>query len=298
MSVSKGWRTLYWVLCCPCLAVAQVGEEVSTREVCSFFGESLPASVVSFDSDAEADSVIERIVAASGLAKNFVVKAAGVPNAAAVVQNGTRYILYNQHFMQSTREEVGNRWAPISIMAHEVGHHLNGHTLDGGGSRPPTELQADYYSGFILQKLGASLNDARAAMMKLGSPQASPTHPAVHDRLAAIANGWTKACESDQACNRGPRSEEGEKRPRKRADPDGGEPVGRAWPEQGRHPVPDVNRTPRGIPSGFGMQPCGCWGFNPRPQVPEPRCQSGFVRPNPCMGLCPGGGSPYAFVCQ
>ena len=85
-------------------------------------------------------------------------------------------------------------------MAHEVGHHLNGHTLSDVGSRPKRELEADYYSGFILQRLGANLDDARVAMLKLGSDSGSRTHPARHDRLAAIGNGWMKACDSDPNC--------------------------------------------------------------------------------------------------
>lgn len=52
-----------------------------------------------------------------------------------------------------------------------------------------------------------------------------------------------------------------------------------------------------GLPSGFGMQTCGCWG--PTPGVArEPRCASGGVRVNACAGLCPGGGQPYAWLCQ
>jgi hypothetical protein len=53
-----------------------------------------------------------------------------------------------------------------------------------------------------------------------------------------------------------------------------------------------------GFPSGFGMQVCGCWGFNPTPTAPEPRCASRSVRINACPGFCQGGGNPYAYVCQ
>lgn len=53
-----------------------------------------------------------------------------------------------------------------------------------------------------------------------------------------------------------------------------------------------------GFPSGFGMQVCGCWGFNPPPVAPEPRCASGAVRINACPGFCQGGGNPYAYVCR
>lgn len=55
---------------------------------------------------------------------------------------------------------------------------------------------------------------------------------------------------------------------------------------------------PVGMPSGYGMQICGCWGFNPAPTLPESRCASGAVRVNVCPGYCSGGGNPYAYVCQ
>ena len=53
-----------------------------------------------------------------------------------------------------------------------------------------------------------------------------------------------------------------------------------------------------GFPPGYGMQICGCWGFNPPLTAPEQRCQSGYVRLNSCPGFCPTGGIPYAYVCQ
>ena len=53
-----------------------------------------------------------------------------------------------------------------------------------------------------------------------------------------------------------------------------------------------------GLPSGYGMLVCGCWGFNPPPTIPDVRCASGAVRVNFCPGGCPAGGSPYAYVCQ
>jgi hypothetical protein len=179
---------------------AQIGDPIRLGDTCSYFGEQLPKQVATFSSDAEAEQVIQRIVDASGLAKNFNVQAAGVPNAAAVIQGTTRFILYSQYFMQQVRQATGSSWAPVSIMAHEIGHHLNGHTFLPGGSRPKIELEADYFSGFVLQRLGASLDDARTAMEKIGSPTGSSTHPPKYDRLAAITSGWKKSCDADPRC--------------------------------------------------------------------------------------------------
>lgn len=184
----------------PATALSQVGDLIETGQTCSYFGESLPAKVTSFSSDAEAEAVIKRIVDASGLVPNFEMRAAGVPNAAATIEGAKRLILYNQYFVRSLREGTGTPWAPASVMAHEVAHHFNGHTLEKSGSRPKIELEADYYSGFVLQRMGATMTEARAAMEKFGSPNGTATHPPKHDRLAAISSGWTKACEADPRC--------------------------------------------------------------------------------------------------
>jgi hypothetical protein len=55
------------------------------------------------------------------------------------------------------------------------------------------ELQADFFSGYVMEKLGATLEEAEAAMSKIASPQASSTHPGKADRLNAIVKGWNSA---------------------------------------------------------------------------------------------------------
>ncbi|MEM6299841.1 MAG: hypothetical protein AAF740_14220, partial [Bacteroidota bacterium] len=65
--------------------------------------------------------------------------------------------------------------------------------LDGEGSKPPKEIEADYFSGYILAKVGASLSEAKAAMSEIASPNESHSHPARHRRLKAIEKGWLDA---------------------------------------------------------------------------------------------------------
>ena len=265
-------------LWCP-LASAQVQDQFDVGDTCSYFGESVPSKVATFSSDSEAENTIRDIVNASGLAQNFKIMAAGVPNAAAVVRGTERFILYNQYFIQNMKKRANNSWAPISIMAHEVGHHLNGHTLANQGSRPKIELEADYYSGFILQKMGATLDDARAAMLMIGNDSGSATHPGKHDRLAAITNGWMKACNSDSRC-KGQSSRKNDR-------------SGTSTPKQKSIPA----SVKEGFPSGQLMQPCGCWGAWPQPQVMEPQCQNDYVILTMCQNRCLGGGNSYAYVC-
>ncbi|HEY1114199.1 MAG TPA: M48 family metalloprotease [Chitinophagaceae bacterium] len=153
-----------------------------------------------FASTSEAKFYAQEIIDVVGLKPNFEVMAAQVDNAAAVVYGGKRYVLYNPTFINNLVQRTGNKWAAVSVLAHEIGHHLNGHTVTSGGSQPAIELEADEFSGFVLRKMGASLADAQAAMRVLAAQTASRTHPAQHDRLAYIARGWQTA--DDQLAGR------------------------------------------------------------------------------------------------
>ena len=62
-----------------------------------------------FASNREAERAVERIMGYTGLPQNFEIQAADVQNAAAVIQNERRYILYNPSFMQQV-DRVGD-WA-------------------------------------------------------------------------------------------------------------------------------------------------------------------------------------------
>ena len=138
--------------------------------------------------------VIREITDAVGLKARFELRATrDIDNAAAVVYNGQRFLLYNPDFLNAVNRAGHTDWAGISILAHEMGHHLNGHTLRGGGSQPADELEADEFSGFVLRKLGASLAQAQAAMAIVEDSGGSASHPAQAPRLMAIGQGWQRA---------------------------------------------------------------------------------------------------------
>ena len=81
----------------------------------------------------------------------------------------------------------------MALLAHEIGHHLNGHTIRKGGSSPELELEADEFAGFTLHKLGATLKESQKVMHFIAKTKESATHPGRNSRLLAIEKGWTKA---------------------------------------------------------------------------------------------------------
>ena len=154
-------------------------------------GWSVPMQ--NFASVAEGQQIIQDILDAVGRSANFEIRQANIQNAAAVAYGGKRYVLYNPNFINALDRRTGNQWASISVLAHEVGHHLEGHTVSGQGSHPAIELEADEFSGYALRKMGASLADAQATMKLIASENASSTHPGRTSRLSAIEKGWASA---------------------------------------------------------------------------------------------------------
>ena len=155
------------------------------KEICSYF---------SFRSNGHAEEVVDNILRQVGLSRNFiVVECPNTENCFAAVVKGQRYIVYDGKFMKRVEDLTHTDWSAISIIAHEIGHHLQGHTIDGTGSRPEKELEADKFSGFVMYRLGATLQQASVAIEAFGDEKATPTHPAKSSRILAIRKGWQEA---------------------------------------------------------------------------------------------------------
>ena len=147
-----------------------------------------------FQSVYEASGYIETMLDSINWKENFQIREQnGINNAYATIIRNQRYIVYDNIFLENLDASAGTKWASISVLAHEMGHHYRNHVLDASGSTPPKELEADYFSGYVMAKLGASMNEAIAAMEKIASPRASASHPARADRLGSIARGWNYA---------------------------------------------------------------------------------------------------------
>src|SRR5688572_27139395 len=111
---------VFLLLCfSPCLLISQtfIGLE---NQICDYYGGSSKIeSVYGFQSEGEAENIINAITDIVGLKPNFKIMAAKVPNAAAVIYNRERYILYNTSFIRNMDRMAKNRWTSISILAHE-----------------------------------------------------------------------------------------------------------------------------------------------------------------------------------
>lgn len=136
---------------------------------------------------------IQNILSFSGLPVNFEIYSANISNAVATTIKGKRYILYDPLLLDGIDKDSNSYWGSISILAHEIGHHLSGHTMDHVVSVHNSELEADKFSGFILYKMGATLDQSLHTIQLIGAENDSESHPSKQKRIAAIREGWLEA---------------------------------------------------------------------------------------------------------
>lgn len=159
-----------------------------------------------FASEKAADNALDKILSVIGASKRFVLQeCSNINNAVALTFNGVRYIMYDPEFMSMLN--YSDDWSNMFILAHEVGHHINGHSVDvilganGMGqetsltSKRIQELEADEFAGFVLGRLGANLSQAQSAIKSISNTgdDSYSTHPNRTKRLAAVKKGFNNS---------------------------------------------------------------------------------------------------------
>ena len=170
-------------------AQAQVGctyDGCPREEVLSTADEARIAAVLRAIAGEVAHAVDERLDVA-------VVPKAWVVNARAYRRDGAPEIGYNALWMLATLDGPDEgRWPLRALVAHEMAHHLLGHTAGGSADRHTAELEADAFAGAVLHVLGATRHEAQALWRGLPE-RGSETHPAAALRRIAVARGWDTA---------------------------------------------------------------------------------------------------------
>ena len=129
-----------------------------------------------------------------GLNSNLKIGMDQIPAQKAIAHNrdGVRLVIFDRHTFADIEQNRETSWAAKAILAHELGHQMQGHVVLKERS-PAHEIEADRFSGGLLFRLGAKVAEAQSAVREYGAEEASPTHPPRDQRLSAVREGWKAA---------------------------------------------------------------------------------------------------------
>ena len=131
-------------------------------------------------------------------------------NAASTIDANSREVIYyNQNFLNKIRgSEKKVQWAVRCIIAHEIGHHIMGHTQASSAGinsneRRRRERRADFFTGFVISRFPGSVEqDALEGIQTLDPSQYRPRneaeeridiYPTLANRIAAVREGFKLA---------------------------------------------------------------------------------------------------------
>jgi hypothetical protein len=178
------------------LTTIQAQKPLKVRNSCNYYGKETEQDYYQFEPSSEAQQIVNELLASSGLsASSFVLKESNCSNALATTVDGVRFILYNPDFLRKFKQDAATKWAAYGALAHEIGHHLNGHNLSETNPtlRRQYELEADKFAGNLLFHLHATVDEAQAGIKTIPLEGQTATHPSKSARLVATTNGWTAA---------------------------------------------------------------------------------------------------------
>ena len=141
--------------------------------------------------DIAAYKTVVNIIRETGLAQNFVILPGDVNNVKAYIEDNERILEYNPDFMEKLQGDTN--WHGISVLARQIGHHLSNHELEDGTPSIDEEIEADKYAGFVLFKMGASLDEAIKALESVMVEDSLGKGISKNSRLASLTKGWNNA---------------------------------------------------------------------------------------------------------
>lgn len=173
------------LLLAPFWSVGQV--KIKIKSGCNFADAPKETEVYASEPTPKIQQLVDDILSATSQnERNFELLQANVPNAVATTENGRRRILYSEEFLKSrTKNGV------LAVLAHEVGHHVLGHDLEGKDpeKRKQNELAADDYAARVLNTLCVPLDSVTVGLAGL-PPGHTATHPPVSARREIMKKGW------------------------------------------------------------------------------------------------------------
>lgn len=174
---------------------SEAGEDSHYWKSCSYDGRQLGREINPEDPSRYGD--LRRLIRPfyETLCGPFLVKE--VPGAFGAfsdyTKSGERRILYDPDFLDAIKRGTGSENSLVSVLAHEIGHHILQH-FARGGEPSKIELEADQWSGFFMGIMGYELSEATLVMKKMKIlVELDPNYPKASAREEAIKKGYAQA---------------------------------------------------------------------------------------------------------
>lgn len=151
-----------------------------------------------FNNSIELEKICNDILNKIGISeKNFrILSCSYINNALAFIYKNERLIVADQNYLNylNNNNKTNDYWFYLFILSHEIGHHLNGHTLKKSISLVDSqkrELECDRFAGMILRKYNATEYEITNILKKLPHPEDNnSTHPTFNSRVVAALEGY------------------------------------------------------------------------------------------------------------
>lgn len=164
-------------------AFSQTILSVNIDQKCIYSGGIMDRELYRYTDSSKVPEWVAEILEVCGATQNFELVESNVENVSAVLDGNTRYLFYSVDFIEkSSRIEV------YGAFAHEIGHHVNQHTLLEE-HRKREESEADVFMGYFFSKKNFPLTEADAFLRKM--PSSYSLTP--EERYAAVQMGYEKA---------------------------------------------------------------------------------------------------------
>ena len=182
---------LLGAMCCPPLAGATAATDDQFHVICGMGGTPRIKGIKNMRPGApEAVRTIGWISSAIGVRPTFEILAGDFTRggiAVAATRGNKRYVVYDTKWFRFGDNKVG--WYEVFILAHEIGHHIHGHTHGFKPSQHQGELDSDRFGGWVVARLGGTLEQALSFMPYLNAA-GSRSHPPRSKRIEAAMAGW------------------------------------------------------------------------------------------------------------
>lgn len=136
-------------------------------------------------------NMASEILLSVGIKKTVLFYEAAIDNALATIYNGQLLIIYDPIFLQSMEKISGNQGGSKLVLAHEIGHLLNLHSISPSSSSPWwDELDADYFAGSVAYAQNIPIETVYKCAEIYPTISYSSTHPHRNSRIKTMINGY------------------------------------------------------------------------------------------------------------